>query len=92
MEEKTKNHLRYNLMEAGLGCNENRHPQVVMKALGITYTEATPQSMGDQWWFWNCGNVPTELPSYLTPLNVDPMECIGFGLDQKQAEAIRDFN
>jgi len=81
-------HLRYNYIEAVLGCNENRHAQVVMKELGITYQHSTPQSMGDQWWFWNCENIPDLLPSYLTILDVNPMECIGWGLDKKTAELI----
>lgn len=70
----------------------NRHPQKVMKELGITYQHATPQSMGDQWWFWNCKNIPDALPKYLEPLDLDPMNYIGRGLCKKDAEAIRDFN
>ncbi len=67
------------------------HPQVAMKELGITYTNATPQSMGDQWWFWNCENLPDNLPPFLTEMESDPMEMIGFGLNQSTAEAIRDY-
>ena len=85
-------HLRYDLMEAGFKCNESRHAQVVMKELGITYQHSTPQSMGDQWWFWNCENIPENLPSYLTPLELDPMECIGYGLSKEVAEKIRDYD
>jgi len=69
------------------GC---KHPQEVMKHLGITYQHATPQSMGDCWWFWNCENLPDELPEYLTVRERDPMECIGYGLSQEDAEKIRD--
>lgn len=87
-----KKHLRYDLTEAFMGCNESRHAQVVMKELGITYSHSTPQSISDQWWFWNCENIPTELPSYLTQLNLDPMDCIGYGLSKEQAEKIRDLN
>ena len=86
-----RSHLRYCLMEAGLGCNEDRHPQMVMKELGITYQHSTPQSIGDQWWFWNCENIPEITPSYLTPLNLNPMECIGYGLSKEDAESIRDY-
>ena len=40
-------HLRFCMIDA-LYCNENRHPQMVMKELGITYQYAMPQSMCDQ--------------------------------------------
>lgn len=46
--------------------NENRHPQVVMRELGITYELGIPQSIADGWEFRGCvlpeGLV---LPSYL---------------------------
>lgn len=83
--------LRFCMMTAGIDCNENRHPQAVMKELGITYQHATPQSMGDQWWFWNCENIPENIPKYLTDLNLDPMNCIGHGLSTGDAIKIRDY-
>ena len=67
------------------------HPKKAMKELGITYTHATPQSLSDHWWFWNCDNLPERLPPFLSDLNLDPMECIGYGLSKNDAEAIRDF-
>jgi len=67
------------------------HPQKAMRELGITYTNATPQSMGDQWWFWNCENLPEALPPFLTEIKSDPMKMVGFGLSQKEAESIRDY-
>lgn len=67
------------------------HPQKAMVELGITYQHATPQSMGDQWWFWNCENSPDNLPPFLTVLELDPMEQIGFGLNLEKAEEIRDY-
>ena len=75
-------------MTASMSCHESRHPQVVMKELCITYQHATPQSIGDQWWFWNCDNIPDSLPKYLYELIVDPMKCIGFGLSEETANAI----
>lgn len=81
-------HLRYHMLTAGIDCGENRHPQVVMRELGISYQHATPQSMGDQWWFWNCTGAPAELPEYLTPLDLDPHRYIGWGLSQDQADKI----
>jgi hypothetical protein len=59
-----------------------------MKQLGIAYTDSTPQSMGDQWWFWNCSGVPEDLPEYLTPLEMNPLRCVGFGLSSQQAETL----
>jgi hypothetical protein len=44
--------------------------------------------MGDQWWFWNCENVPDPLPEWLTPLNVDPLKAVGHGLSKEEATAI----
>ena len=79
-------HLRYNLY--GL---PDEQPQVVMKQLGITYQHATPQSIGDQWWFWNCENTPDPLPPYLEVADWNPMECIGWGLSKEDAEKIRDY-
>ena len=80
-------HLRYDCYSAGL-TNEWRHPQAMMRELGITYQHATPQSMGDQWWFWGCTNVPAELPKFLQPVDLDPMKYIGFGLTKEDAERI----
>lgn len=47
--------------------------------------------MGEQWWFWNCENMPKELPEYLKVADWNPMEMIGRGLSKKDAEAIRDY-
>lgn len=78
-------------MEAILGCKEMRHAQVVMKELGITYQHSTPQSMGDQFWFWNCENIPKKLPKYITIAEWNPIEMIGHGLSKEDAEKIRDY-
>ena len=67
------------------------HPQKAMKELGIKYAVATPQSMGDQWWFWCCEDLPEDLPGFLTDLELDPMECVGYGLSRENAEMIRDY-
>lgn len=77
-------------MTAQIDCKEYRHAQEVMVDLGIEYQYSTPQSVGDQFWFWNCKNIPKELPEYLEILDIDPMDYIGFGLDQDEAEKIRD--
>lgn len=44
------------------------HPQSQMKALGINYSMAIPQSIADQWWFYDCENIPNPLPSFLSIL------------------------
>ncbi len=84
-------HIIFDYTTAQLDCNEHRHAQIVMRELGVTYQHSTPQSMGDQWWFWNCENVPDKLPKYLSQLDIDPVECIGFGLRLEDAEKIRDY-
>lgn len=76
------------MMTAGLSCNENRHPQKVMKELGITYQISVPQSISDSWEFWNCQNVPDELPKYIEEKHWNPLERIGWGLSQEMAESI----
>ncbi len=63
-----------------------------MKRLGITYQHATPQSMGDQWWFWNCENVPDVLPPNITELEIDPMLAVGHGLSMEMAKEICNYN
>jgi NADH:ubiquinone oxidoreductase subunit E len=67
-------HLKYCIQTAQMLCGEKRHAQEVMKELGITYRHCTAQSMFDQWWFWNCDNIPDILPKYLSVLNRDPMK------------------
>lgn len=75
-------------MVAASVCGESRHAQVVMEELGITYQRATPKSIGDQWWFWNCSNVPDTLPRYLTPLGLSPHDAVGYGLSREMADEI----
>jgi hypothetical protein len=64
------------------------HAQTYMKDLGITYDHATPQSIGDCWWFWNCRNVPDPMPPALSVLRCTPQEAIGYGLSKKDADRI----
>ena len=85
-------HLRFDCMYGILGEEAPKgHPQEIMKKIGITYQYATPQSMGNQWWFWNCENLPKELPEYLEVANWNPMKMIGWGLSKENAEEIRDY-
>ena len=84
-------HLSYDYIEASLNCDERRHAQEVLKDLGITYQHSTPQSVADQFWFWNCENIPDPLPKFLTAQDWDPMEMVGWGLSKEDAEKIRDY-
>jgi hypothetical protein len=81
-------HLRFCMQTASENKNTSGHPELVMHELGITYQVATPQSIGDQWWFWNCENIPEELPKFLSELKLDPMRCINSGIDENEAEKI----
>lgn len=80
-------HLRYDLWSA-IDSGRGEHAQEVMRDLGIIYQRATPQSIAEQWWFWNCENVPDPLPSYLTPLGLKPREVVGYGLSEAMAAEI----
>ncbi len=84
-------HLRFDMITAVVKCKEKRHPQTVMEELGIKYQHSTPQLMGDQWWFWNCENLPDNMPQFITDLNVDPMAYIGYGLNRQDAEKISGY-
>ncbi len=82
-------HLRYCMITAHSIFGHTKHPQEVMNEIGITYLVATPQSLGDQWWFWCCEGVPRELPRFLSILHIDNAEsAIGFGLSEEEAMAI----
>lgn len=67
------------------------HPQQIMKALGITYQHAVPQSITDSWEFWNCKNIPDILPSAIEIKDWNPMDRIGWGLSEEIAKKIRDY-
>ena len=75
-------------MYSAYDANVHEHPQQVMSNLGIRYFDATPQSVADCWIFWNCRNLPNELPVYLSALDKGPMEFIGSGLLKESAISI----
>jgi hypothetical protein len=84
-------HLMYCLRSAA-EAGVTVHPQEHMRSLGIKYQHATPQSMGDQWWFWNCENIPLPIPFGLGVLDiVDPGKYVGFGLTQGEADKIKSY-
>jgi hypothetical protein len=68
--------------------DEYMHPQHIMESLGITYQYATPQSLYDSWWFWNCENIPDKLPRYLTAVSINPMSHVGNGINERTARII----
>lgn len=70
-------HLRYDLTGA-LYAGEKRHPEEVLHELGITYEQAIPQSMADQWWLFNCQY--GELPSYISEMKCDRWTAKQYGL------------
>ncbi len=84
-------HLRF-CMNRAYSSSVKCHPQKAIRDLGITYQHSVPQSMSDSWEFWNCENVPTDLPDYLRVVDWDPMERIGWGLSEEAAVAIRDYS
>lgn len=66
-----------------------KHAQVCMEELGITYQLAVPQSISDCWRFFNCENVPDELPEYLSIRDFgDLNRLVGFGLSQIEVKAL----
>lgn len=81
-------HLRYDLQTAVEDYKKNEHPQVVMKDLGITYQHGLGSSMGACWIFWNCENIPNDLPEYLKQENNDPLTWVGYGLSEETANKI----
>ena len=84
-------HLIYDLWTAD-NMGVNGHPLDIMAGLGITYQHATPQSISDSWWFWNCENIPDLLPDYLELLDIDdPTKYVGWGLDLETAERIKNY-
>lgn len=78
-------HLRFCYLTA-YNCGVSGHAQDIMEKLGITYQISTPQSICDQYWFWNCKNIPDSLPEYLTELKLDAITQIGWGLNREEAE------
>lgn len=86
--KRAMKHLRFCYLTAH-DEKEDRHAQAVMKELGITYRISVPQSLGDQWWFLDCQNIPDVLPPYLTPMDdFDPQGAVGYGLSQEDADTL----
>tara|TARA_R110000803_G_scaffold188111_1_gene250514 strand:+ start:4786 stop:5073 length:288 start_codon:yes stop_codon:yes gene_type:complete len=87
-------HLKYCIPTAYLDAGETGNPATVMRSLGITWQHATPQSIDESYWFWNCENVPEDshdLPIFINERWWNPMHSIGHGLTKTTAEKIRDY-
>lgn len=67
------------------------HPQQVLATLDIKYQHCTPQSINDSWQFWNCLDVPEELPVGIKKVSYNPLEWVGYGLSKKMADDILIF-
>ena len=77
----------YDKMTAHIKQKEKRHPQVVMKELGINYKLAVPQSTIDSWWFFSCENLPSERPIFLKiKENINPFDYVGYGISEQDAK------
>lgn len=85
------NLMRFSLIGAYY-VGEERHAQVVMSDLGIKYQHSTPQSISDEWWFWNVSNLPEELPPFLSFNEVvNPYKYVGWGLTEEMADNLQEI-
>lgn len=83
-------HLRYKIDCADYA-GEQRHPQEVLRELGISYALAVPQSMGEQWWLFDCSY--ETLPSYITPMVADAWMVRQYNLPTKyRNDSLRNNN
>lgn len=82
--------LSYDIIGAELK-GEKRNPREVMQSLGITSQHFTLQSVSDKWQFWNCQNVPKELPSFIKEFKLKPKSLIGRQLSIEEIQAIKNM-
>lgn len=57
--------------------------------LGITYDKLVPQTIADQTWYFNCKNVPEELPNGWSVLEGDLEQFIGHGLSWEDVKELK---
>jgi len=74
----------------GMG-TPNMHAQKGMKELGITYQHATAHSIADMWRFYNCSNVPVDLPDFIRILEHPFEDYIGYGLGQADVDRLNKY-
>jgi len=82
--------LNYDIIGAELS-GEKRNPREVIQSLGITSQHFTLQSVSDKWQFWNCKNVPKELPSFIKEFKLKPKSSIGRKLSIEEIQAIKNM-
>jgi hypothetical protein len=56
--------LVYDVLKA-VECKEQRHPQAVVKELGIKYKYSKAYTTADKWVFNDCTNIPSTLPIFI---------------------------
>jgi len=57
--------LRLNMIQYSFVDKIKKHPQEFINDLGITYKKCEPMPIGDCWLFFDCENIPNELPSFI---------------------------
>lgn len=68
------------------------HPQKVMIDLGIKYKKSVPQSISDNWWFFDC-DIPevVELPEYIEVRDFgDLSHFVGWGLSEDDVKSLTE--
>jgi hypothetical protein len=60
------------------------------KSIGIEYKLSVPQTLGDQTWYFDCTNVPEELPSGYSVLEGELEDFIGRGLSQQNINQLNN--
>jgi hypothetical protein len=80
--------LTYDMLTARIKHGVTLHPQNELNRLGITYKYAVPQSVSDCWHFWDCKNVPENLPPYIKNMTTDPASFLGHGLSQAMVDEL----
>ncbi|MFA5423366.1 MAG: hypothetical protein WC374_05865 [Phycisphaerae bacterium] len=76
-------HLILNYRDAN-ECGIHGHAQTIFRELGINYELAMPQSIADQFWFFNCTNIPEPLPIFLKVLDVKVKDCKYLNEEEKE--------
>lgn len=80
----------YSMQGAGMA-GESRHPQLVMKDMGITYVHCVPQSISDSWWFFGCENFPESSPNYIRRHEFRSYDAlVGYGLSSDDAKMLNN--
>lgn len=68
-------------------CNDT----ISAKELGITWRKGVVQNLGDQTWFFDCGNVPEKLPQGWSVLEGELESFIGHGLSWNDVKELKNI-